>query len=341
MSLTTIQLKTPYLIFLGDVDNFVFAKTGAGIVQWCPELVKGQLRFAGNNLSLNVPDMTVQEAAKAGAKSLVLGVAPIGGQIKDHWLRIFEEALALGMDLVSGLHYRLERFPSLVATAKTSGAQLINVRTPAPSFSVGTGKKRLGKRLLTVGTDCAVGKKYTALAMTQALKEQGINTTFRATGQTGIMIAGSGIPIDAVITDFVSGAAEALSPDNDSSHWDVIEGQGSILHPGYAAVSLGLLHGSQPDAFVVCHEPTRLTMEGFPNTATPNIAQCIEYTLLNGRIINPNIRCIGMSVNTARLPEAEQLPYLSRLSQEFDLPCVDPMLTGCDDLVAKLMQSSK
>lgn len=336
MSLTTIQLKAPYLIFLGDVDHFVFAKTGAGIVQWRPELVKGQFRFEANKLSLGVPDMTLQEAAQAGVKSLVIGVAPIGGQIQPHWLKVFEEALALGLDLVNGLHYRLENFPTLVAAAKASGAQLINVRTPAQKLPVGTGKPRTGKRLLMVGTDCAVGKKYTALAMTQALQAQNIKTTFRATGQTGIMIAGSGVPIDAVLADFVSGAAESLSPDNEANHWDVIEGQGSILHPGYAAVSLGLLHGSQPDAFIVCHEPTRLTMEGFPATTMPTVAQCIEYTLLNGRLTNPNIQCIGVSVNTSRLPEEERLPYLSRLSQELNLPCVDPLLTGCDALVTQL-----
>lgn len=341
MSLTNIQLKAPYLIFLGDVDHFVFAKTGAGIVQWRPELVKGQFRFEGNDLSLGVPDMTIQEAAKAGVKSLVIGVAPIGGQIQDHWLQVFEEALTLGIDVVNGLHHRLENFPSLAAAAKTSDAQLINVRTPAPKLPVGTGKRRIGKRLLMVGTDCAVGKKYTALAMTQALQAQGIEATFRATGQTGIMIAGSGIPIDAVLADFVSGAAEALSPDNHANHWDVIEGQGSILHPGYAAVSLGLLHGSQPDAFIVCHEPTRVTMEGFPTAMMPSITQCIEYTLLNGKLTNPNIQCIGVSVNTSRLPETEQLPYLSRLSQELNLPCVDPILTGCDVLVTQLMSIYK
>lgn len=339
MALTTIQLKAPYLVFLGDVDNFVFAKTGAGIVQWRPELVTGQLRFEGNALSLGVPDMTIAEAVAAGAKSIVIGVAPIGGKIKNNWLEVLEAAAMAGLDIVSGLHVRLESFPSLVVAAQKSGVTLVNVRTPAQNLPMGSGKKRTGKRLLMVGTDCAVGKKYTALAMTKALQEQGIKATFRATGQTGIMIAGSGIPIDTVIADFVTGAAEALSPDNDANHWDVIEGQGSLFHPAYAAVSLGLLHGSQPDAFIVCHEPTRPSLEGFPNAPVPSIAQCIALNVNCGQLTNPNIQCIGVSVNTSRLPENERLPYLENLSQQLQLPCADSMLTGCEKLVNQLLAS--
>ncbi|OJJ18732.1 EBNA-1 nuclear protein [marine bacterium AO1-C] len=340
MSLTTIQLKAPYLIFIGDVENPTFAKTGAGIVQWRPELVAGQLRFAGNSLTLGVPDMTVQEAAKAGVKSIIIGVAPVGGKIEGEWLKVLEEAARLGLDVVSGLHHRLENFPGLVAATEKSGSQLVNVRTPAQGLPVGSGKKRSGKRLLMVGTDCAVGKKYTALAMAKSLQEKGVKASFRATGQTGIMIAGSGIPIDTVVTDFVSGAAEVLSPDNDKDHWDVIEGQGSILHPGYAAVSLGLLHGSQPDAFIVCHEPTRPTMEGFPQATMPTVQQCMEMTIQCGKLTNPAIRCIGISVNTSRLPAEERLPYLEKLTQETQLPCVDPILTGCEKLVTQLLATN-
>lgn len=336
MTLTTIQLKAPYLIFIGDVNIITFAKTGAGIVQWQPELVAGQLRFANNELNLGVPDMSVQEAAAAGVKSLVIGVAPVGGKIEADWLTVLEEAAEAGLDIVSGLHYRLESFPSLVVAAKKSGAALVNVRTPSAHLPMGSGKKRTGKRMLMVGTDCAVGKKYTALAMTKAMQEQNIATTFRATGQTGIMIAGVGIPIDTVISDFVAGAAEALSPNNEASHWDVIEGQGSLFHPAYAAVSLGLLHGSQPDVFVVCHEPGRQSIEGFPHAPMPTVARCIELNIQCGQITNPGIQCLGVSVNTSQLPEDARLPYLDRLSQELQLPCVDPILTGCEALVEQL-----
>src|SRR5262249_26969628 len=151
-----------------------------------------------------------------------------------------------------------------------SGARLVDVRVPPTNLPVGSGRKRTGMRLLTVGTDCAVGKKYSALAITRELQRRGLKGTFWATGATGIMIAGGGLPVDAAVCDFTAGAAEVLSPDNDADHWDVIEGQGSLFHPGYAGVTLGLLHGSQPDAIVVCHEAGRRTHAGCPHYLLPD-----------------------------------------------------------------------
>ena len=138
------------------------------------------------------------------------------------------------------------------------------------AFPAASGRKRSGKRVLTVGTDCAQGKKYTALALAKNLQSRGVDASFRATGQTGIMISGEGIAVDAVIADFVAGAAEQLSPDNAPDHWDVIEGQGSLFHPAYAGVTLGLLHGSQPDAIVLCHDPSRRTIDEYPNFPIPD-----------------------------------------------------------------------
>ena len=189
-SLTTVQLSAPYLILIGDTADPTYAKTGFGLVQWRPELVAGQLRFAGSRLDLGVPDMTVSKAAEAGVKSLVIGVAPIGGVVPDNWWTCIEEAAAAGLDIVCGLHFRLTDFPAVVAAAESSGARLIDVRIPPPNLPVGNGIKRMGKRVLMVGTDCAIGKKYTALALDEALREAGMNSTFRATGQTGIMLAG-------------------------------------------------------------------------------------------------------------------------------------------------------
>ena len=135
------------------------------------------------------------------------------------------------------------------------------------TFATGKGTKRPGLRLLTVGTDCSVGKKYTALALEREMHARGLKADFRATGQTGILISGRGVAIDAVVADFISGAAEWLTPANEPDHWDVVEGQGSLFHPSFAGVTLGLLHGAQPDAFVVCHEPTRKTMRGVAASA--------------------------------------------------------------------------
>jgi uncharacterized NAD-dependent epimerase/dehydratase family protein len=203
---------------------------------------------------------------------------------------------------------------------------------------VGTGKKRSGKRVLMVGTDCAIGKKYTALALDQAMREAGMDSTFRATGQTGIMLAGEGIPIDAVVADFISGAAELISPDNHEDHWDVIEGQGSLFHPGYSGVSLGLLHGSQPDAFVLCHDATRTVVSGWEHYDLPSIRDAIDQHVLMGSRTNPDIRCIGISVNTSKLPADKRLDYLAKLSEETGLPCIDPIIDGCGAIVNHIKQ---
>ena len=336
--LTTVRLRAPYLILIGDITDATYAKTGLGIVHWRPDLVAGQLRFPGCEADLGVPDLSIPEALEAGVKSLVIGVAPIGGVVPESWWASIEEAARAGMDIVCGLHFKLADFPAVAAAAEASGARLIDVRNPPANLPVGTGIKRSGKRVLMVGTDCAVGKKYTALALNQAMQEAGMKSTFRATGQTGIMLAGEGLPIDAVVADFISGAAELISPDNDDDHWDVIEGQGSLFHPGYSGVSLGLLHGSQPDAFVVCHDATRAVISGWEHYALPSIRDCIDQHVLLGQRTNANIRCVGISVNTSSLPTEERKDYLAKLSEETSLPCVDPLIDGCRAIVEHIKQ---
>ena len=333
-----VQLEPPYLILIGDVSDPTYAKTGLGIVHWQPDRVAGQLRFAGCKINLGVPDMTIPEAVKAGARSLVVGVAPIGGVVPDDWWASIEEAARAGLDIVCGLHFSLTDFPGVVSAAKASGARLIDVRKPPGNLPVGTGINRTGKRVLMVGTDCAIGKKYTALALNQAMREAGMRSTFRATGQTGIILAGEGIPIDAVVADFVSGAAEMISPDNEADHWDVIEGQGSLFHPGYSGVALGLLHGSQPDAFVLCHDATRTRVSGWEHYPLPSIRDAIEQHVLLGSRTNPNIRCAGISVNTSSLTAENRIAYLAELSKETGLPCVDPIIDGCGAIVEHIKQ---
>jgi uncharacterized NAD-dependent epimerase/dehydratase family protein len=325
----TIEIRSPYLLFIGDMQDRTYAKTALGLVHWRRERVAGQLRLDRAAVDLGVEDMDVEAAIKAGAKSLVIGVATVGGVIPASWWEVIHAAARAGLDIVSGLHGSLASNPELVAAAQSSGARLIDVRVPPKGLPVGTGRKRTGRRVLTVGTDCAVGKKYSALALTAALQELGIQATYRATGQTGIMIAGEGIPIDAVVSDFVSGAAEVLSPDNEVDHWDVIEGQGSLFHPGYAAVSLGLLHGSQPDTIVVCHDATRTAVSGWPDYTVPSVANCIDLNLVLGRRTNPNVRCAGVCVNTSQLQPDARKSYLEDLSSAVGLPCVDPVIDGC------------
>jgi uncharacterized NAD-dependent epimerase/dehydratase family protein len=337
-NLTTVQLNAPYLILIGSMSDPTYAKTGFGIVHWRPDLVAGQLRFPGCTLDLGVPDMTVAEAVKAGVRSLVIGVAPIGGVVPDHWWDTIVEAAQAGLDIVCGLHFRLADFPAVAAAAASSGARLIDVRNPPKNLPVGTGIKRSGKRVLMVGTDCAIGKKYTALALDKAMRAAGMKSTFRATGQTGIMLAGEGLPIDAVVADFISGAAEAISPDNDADHWDVIEGQGSLFHPGYSGVSLGLLHGSQPDALVLCHDATRTAVSGWEHYPLPSVREAIDMHVAMGRRTNPAIRCVGISVNTSKLAADQRVDYLRELSAETGLPCIDPIIDGCQAIVANIRQ---
>lgn len=334
---TQLNLHPPYLLFIGDTDNLTAAKTASGIVQWRPELVAGQLRFNGNPLDLGVRDLTIEEAVDLGVKSLVIGVAPIGGSIDQHWLDVLRQAASAGLDIVSGLHIALEDIPQLKDIADENQIALINVRTPPKRLPIASGLKRPGKRLLTVGTDCAVGKKYTALSLVESMKRHSLKTKFCATGQTGIMLEGNGIPIDAVVADFISGAAECVSPATPDDFWSIIEGQGSLYHPAYAAVSLGLLHGSQPDAIVVCHDATRTTIAGFDHYPVPNIAECITENLRAAQLTNPDAVCIGASINTSGLAKADRTQYLQDISTILDLPCVDPLIDGCDAITKHLI----
>ena len=334
-----LQLRAPYLIFLGDIEDGTYGKTGKGLVDWCPERVAGQVRLPGCAVDLGVPDLTVAGAASTGVNSLIIGVALIGGELPQHWLAVVKEAIDAGMDIVSGMHTRLKDDPELVKAAGRSGSRLVDVREPPDNIPVCTGIKRSGKRVLMVGTDCAVGKKYSALALSAALTDLGQKATFRATGQTGIMLAGSGIAVDAVVADFISGAAEMISPDNDDDHWDVIEGQGSLFNPGYAGVSLGLTHGSQPDALVLCHDAIRKEIDGWPGYRTPSLEQCMQQNLEAAQLTNKDVRFAGISINTSGLPSSDRESYLQSVAAEFGIPCVDPVASGSGAIAKNIIDN--
>ena len=321
-------LPSPYLLFLGDTKEPGYAKTAFGLRDWAGDQCIGELALPGATVSTGLPSMTTAQAAAAGAKALLIGVATPGGLIPNAWLATLHGALLDGLDIVSGMHVRLQSIASLRASAEHLGRHLVDVRDPPADIPVASGRKRSGKRILTVGTDCALGKKYTALAIERGLRARGINANFRATGQTGIMIAGSGIPIDAVVADFVSGAAELLSPEAAPDHVDVIEGQGSLYHPAYAPVSLGLLHGSQPDLFIVCHELGRTHILGHPHYVLPSIEEVIALTIACGRLTNPAIRCVGISLNTSQLDDAAAAVEIEDTAHRLGLPTADPVRGG-------------
>lgn len=331
MSATSIN--PPYLLFVGDARDALAAKTAAGILYWRRDWCLGQVVWPGCGAQLDLPAMTVAEAAAAGARTLIVGVANAGGVIPAPWVATLTEALHAGMDVASGLHDRLDAIPALRDAAAATGKRLIDVRHPTRTFAVGTGEPRPGRRLLTVGTDCSVGKMYASLALVEEMQHRGVDAAFCATGQTGIFIAGDGISVDAVVADFVSGATEWLSPANDPDHWDIIEGQGSLYHPSFAGVSLGLLHGAQPDVLVMCHEPTRSHMRGLPSRALPSLTECIAANVEAARLTNPAVRCIGLAVNTRALAVGEAERYLDDTAAALGLPCVDPVRTSVAPLV--------
>jgi uncharacterized NAD-dependent epimerase/dehydratase family protein len=268
---------------------------------------------------------------------MIVGVANAGGVLPDHWTAEIVTAIENGMDIASGLHTRLDSKREIREAAERHGRALFDVRHSEQVFPTGKGTKRPGLRLLTVGTDCSVGKKYTVLALEKAMRARGLKADFRATGQTGIFISGRGVAIDAVVADFISGAAEWLSPANEPDHWDLIEGQGSLFHPSFAGVSLGLLHGAQPDAFIVCHEPTRTVMRGVAHPL-PTIQEVIDMTVMCGRLTNPDPRCVGIAVNTEALEETAARALLDRLAASHDLPATDPIRFGVESIVDRIMR---
>jgi len=339
--LDPVHLKAPYLIHFGDVTELGYAKTGLGLIQWRKELCAGQFRLPGCTVDGGIPEMSIDEAHAAGVKSVIAGVAPAGGTLPASWVKDLAEAARRGLDIVSGLHVRLSEFPELAAAAAESGAQLIDIRIPPSRINVATGEKRSGRRLLAVGTDCAVGKKYTALAIEKEMRSRGWSADFRATGQTGIMIAGSGVPIDSVVADFISGAAELVSPAAAEDHWDVIEGQGALSHPSYAGVSLGLLHGSQPDALVLCHDASRTQVLGLGSDQVYpllSLSETIRGNLDAAHRVNPAARFVGVSVNSSGLEESERTAVLASYEKETGLPAVDPIIDGPARIVDRIEQ---
>ncbi|XDA97155.1 N-acetyltransferase DgcN [Sulfitobacter sp. LCG007] len=332
------MIETPYLLFLGDAPDQLAAKVAQGIRDWRPDNAVGQFRMEGCKADVGLPDMTLEEAKAAGAKTLVIGVANRGGTISAAWREVLVAALEAGFDLASGLHNLLRDWPDLVRAADAAGRKLHDVRVPTVQYPIANGEKRTGRRVLAVGTDCSVGKMYTALALDTAMRERGMKSTFRATGQTGILITGEGVPLDAVVADFMAGSIEYLTPDNDADHWDIIEGQGSLFHVSYSGVTLALIHGGQPDALILCHEPTRAHMRGLPGYKLPTLEQVRDAALAMARVANPDCRVVGVSINSQHLSEEEATAYCAKVEREMGLPTVDPFRQGAERLAAALAE---
>lgn len=334
-----MELKTPYLLFLGSATDKLTVKIANSIADWRPDLCVGEFGLPGCSITMGFENLTLEQAVDRGARTLVVTMNNEGGYIDPEWIDSIIAAIEAGLDVATGLHERLSDVDTIVAVAEKHGSSLIDVRHSSQSNYIGTGAKRSGNRLLTVGTDCSVGKMYTALALEREMQSRGIAADFVATGQCGIFICGKGIAIDTVGADFISGTAEMLSPDNDIDHWDIMEGQGSLSHPAYAGVSLGLLHGSQPDALVLCHTVGRDHMRGLPDYDLPQLEHAIAMNLEGARRTNPRAQFVGVSVNTSSLAEDEASEELDQLEQRLSLPCVDPLRTGVSRIVDRLLDT--
>jgi uncharacterized NAD-dependent epimerase/dehydratase family protein len=327
------MIPPPFLLYLGHSADPLAIKTSRGVAAFRPADCVGEYRHDDCPLTLGFPRMTMAQGAAAGARTLILGIAGAGGKLSPALVEDAAAALEAGMNVASGLHHRLRDEPRLAALAEARGLSLFDVRDPPAGLAVGNGYPREGRRLLTVGTDCSVGKMYASIALAEGLRARGVPADFRATGQTGILIAGEGVAVDAVVADFISGAVEQLAPARADGGWDVIEGQGSLFHPSFAGVSLGLLHGAQPEALVLCHEPNRPHMRGIPGRALPDLADCLAANLDAARLTSPNVRAVGICLNTSALNRDAARRLCAETEARLGLPCTDPVALGVEPII--------
>lgn len=327
------MIPAPFLLYLGHSSDEIGIKTSRGLATFRRDDCVGEWRHDDSPLTLGLPRMDAAAARAAGARTLVLGIANAGGRMEEALIGDALAAIAVGMNVASGLHQRLRDEPRLAKAAAAAGVALFDVRDPPADLPVGNGRRRAGNRLLTVGTDCSVGKMYATLALCDAMRARGIAADFRATGQTGILIAGSGVPIDAVVADFISGAIETITPARDDDGWDMIEGQGSLFHPSFAGVSTGLLHGAQPKALVLCHDPSRAHMRGLPHYQLPDLATCLAANLSVARLTSPDVAAVGVALNTVKLDEDAAKRLCLRTADALGLPCTDPYRFGADPII--------
>lgn len=328
------------------------AKTAASVIRYRPDEVVAVLDSANTGGDLQqllgvgrgLPIIGSLAAAPAETNTLLIGIAPPGGKIPASWRVIVLEAIARGMDIVSGLHDFLSDDVEFAAASQKSGAKLIDVRKNSEK----TIARRVGinpncLRIHTVGHDCSIGKMCVALEVTAALKQRGYDAKFVATGQTGIMVEGDGLPIDCIVADFVAGAAEKLVLENQHHQILLVEGQGSLVHPSYSGVTLGLLHGCMPQGLILCYEVGRERVTGVESMTIPPL---LEIKRLNEMMANVMCHCevLGIGMNSRRLAPDQVEPERARRAAEFNLPVCDVYRDGpaaLADAVATYYESGR
>lgn len=280
----------------------------------------------------------IRSLDETDADALFIGIAPPGGKLPTAWRPIIRDALSRGINVVSGLHDFLSVDSELAAAASQNGCRIIDVRS---NNERSTAKRALFRddclRIHTVGHDCSVGKMVTSLEIHQALKDNGQDAEFLATGQTGIMIAGDGVPIDCVVADFINGAAETLVQRNEQHDILLIEGQGSITHPSFSAVTLGLLHGCAPDGLILCYEVGRTMVKGLDNVPILPLQQLVNVYNSIASLRHP-CRVIGVAMNGRNISTDEAQAERDRVHRELALPVCDVYRDGADDLAEAVMR---
>ena len=329
-----------YLVLTEGLFGPQTSKTANSAVRYLPDRVVAVIdsRHAGKRVDEvlgfggEIPVLgSVEEGLGRGATALLIGIAPQGGALPDEWRPTLRAAVEAGLHLVSGLHFHLADDPEIAELAARRGVRIHDLRKPPTDLPVSTGKARLVDALVvhTVGTDCNIGKMTAALQLRDSLADRGARVGFAATGQTGILIEGWGIGVDAVVADFIGGAAERLvlkaAEGNDVV---LVEGQGSLVHPGYSGVTLGLLHGSMPDAQILCHQPSRACPFSYGNHYSwmrlPTVTEMIR--ICEGAIAPlRESPVIGVALNTWDLTDAEARDAVARTEDETGLPATDPV----------------
>ena len=344
-------MSEPRYLIIADGDfGPMTSKTANSVIRYHPERTVAVLdrQHAGRTVQeiLGFGGRTpvvgsMREGLALGPTAILIGIAPKGGQLPSDWRGWLGEALDAGCDIWNGLHNFLADDPVLAAKARANGRTLHDLRRPPTDLPIASGRAKEVDPLvvLTVGTDCNVGKMTAQLQLVRKLNDRGLRTRFVPTGQTGIMIEGWGIAIDAVVADFIAGAAEWLTLEG-SSNADVVlvEGQGSINHPGYSGVTLGLLHGSCPDALILCHQSTRQYIGDYREAAWLRIPPLTEYVRLYetiGAAVHPT-KVIGISLNTYDLSDVEARRACDQAQRETGLPATDPVRFDPTPLVAAI-----
>ena len=328
--------------YFGDLEG----KTASGLIMYKPEEVvavidstqagKTSQEILGYGGDIPVV-ARLADSLKHGPNALLIGIAPRGGKLPPQWREIVREALDNGLDVINGLHDLLNEDPEFSKLAAAKGARIHDLREARKYNAVAIGDPSLIKAtvVLTVGTDCKSGKKVTSVEMAKEAKKHGWNSHFVPTGQSGIAIFGEGVPIDSIMGDFMSGAIEEFLIEK-SKAYDLlcVEGQGTIIHPGYSGVTLALIHGSLPDAMILCHHPGRRIVKSY-QVKIPPLNQMIKLHEDLTRPIKP-CRVTGISLNTEMLGDEEARAEIERVEEETGLPAIDPVRFGCDKLMEAL-----